>query len=96
MSNQPWRLKNYTHDIVALDGKTVARLRIYKNYQLAIDHGDGGKIDRSGGSSAFGYHVCFAVGGRANFPADNIAAEIHYFTARDYSGCAVIQRENAP
>lgn len=93
MSDQPWRLKQYTHEIVALDGKTVARLRIYRNYQLAIDSGDGSKIDRSGGSSALGYYVCFAVSGRANFPADDIAMEIHYFTARDYSGCTVIQRD---
>ena len=88
------RMRKYTHEAVTADGKTVARLRIAKNYQIAVDDPALEKIAHSGGSSAFGYHVCYSIKGRNDFPADDIDCELHYFTGRSYSNCMIIKNAN--
>lgn len=82
-----WRMKVYTHEMLSPAGEVVARLRIAKNYQIALDDPnilDG--ISRSGGAAAFGYHVSYSIRERAVFPADDINSELHFFTGESYAG----------
>lgn len=82
-----WRMKVYTHEMVSPCGEVVARLRIAKNYQIALDDPCIAKgISHSGGSSAFGYHVSYNIHERDIFSADDIDGELHYFTGKSYAG----------
>ncbi len=86
-----WRMSTATHEIVTPTGTVAARLRIGKNYQLAVDDPSDDKI-RYGSGNAFGYHVSYNIttarraSGSDVFPADVIGGELHYFTGRDYTG----------
>jgi hypothetical protein len=86
-----WRMTTATHEIVAPTGGVTARLRIGKNYQLAVDDPADDKI-RYGSGSAFGYHVSYNIAtarrasGSEIFPADVIGCELHYFIGKDYAG----------
>lgn len=82
-----WRMKVYTHEMVSPKGTVIARLRIAKNYQIALDDpriDDG--ILHSGGADSLGYHVAYNIRGRDIFPAADIAGELRYFTGRNYVG----------
>jgi len=86
-----WRMNTATHEIVTSAGVVAARLRIGKNYQLAVDDPADNKIRYCSGD-AFSSHVSYNIftarraSGSEVFLADAIGGELHYFTGKDYAG----------
>jgi hypothetical protein len=88
-AGQPnFRMNSYTHTINDPQGNEVGRLSLGKNNGLALDLGEG--IKRNSGMAI---HDAVAMpayraakSGADSFPAEHIGTELHYMTAKDFSG----------